>query len=90
MARRIEERLSETNDFADNKRIWLVSELRERHYGTERMTVALMGLLVLLLLFVASLGISGLTSFSVTTRTRQIGIRRFGVDPEAQTVSKTA
>jgi putative ABC transport system permease protein len=75
VARNIEKRLSETYDFAQGK-VRLVSELRDVHYGPQRMMVALMGLLVFLLLLVASLGIAGLTSFSVAERTRQIGTRR--------------
>lgn len=75
VARRIEERLSETFDLA-GKSVWLLSEVKDRYHGAQRMTAALMGLLILLLLVVASLGIAGLTSFSVTERTRQIGTRR--------------
>lgn len=53
-----------------------MSELRELYFGPQRMIVALMGLLVILLVVVASLSISGITSFSIAQRTRQIGIRR--------------
>jgi putative ABC transport system permease protein len=53
-----------------------VPEMRDRHFGPQRMTAALMGLLVILLLFVTSVGVAGLTSFSVMERTRQIGTRR--------------
>jgi putative ABC transport system permease protein len=73
----IEERLADTGDIdATRKRVLLVSDLRNVHFGPQRMMAALMGLLVLLLLVVAILGIAGLTSFSVTERTRQIGTRR--------------
>jgi putative ABC transport system permease protein len=75
VAQRIEERLWET--YGDTtEMVRLVSEGRDIHYGPQRMTAALMGLLVILLLLVASLGVAGLTSFSVTERTRQIGTRR--------------
>jgi putative ABC transport system permease protein len=49
---------------------------RDRHHAPPRMMAALMGLLAILMLFVTSLGIAGLTSFAVTERTRQIGTRR--------------
>ena len=75
VARRIEARLSETYDLPE-KSVMLVSEQREVHHGPERMLTGLMGLLIFLLLFVASVGIAGLISFSVTARTRQIGTRR--------------
>lgn len=45
-------------------------------WGPQRMLIGLMGLLVVLLLFVASLCVAGLMSFSITERTRQIGVRR--------------
>lgn len=72
----IEERLAYTGETDWSARAWLVSDQRNKHFGPQRMTAALMGLLIFLLLFVASLGIAGLTSFSVTARTRQIGVRR--------------
>ncbi|MCC6554050.1 MAG: FtsX-like permease family protein [Polyangiaceae bacterium] len=75
VARRIEQKLSETFDLAYNS-VWLMSAAKDITLGPQQMTEALMGLLVILLLFVASLGIAGLTSFSVTERTRQIGTRR--------------
>lgn len=75
VARRIEEKLSEAYDLPE-RAVWLVSELRDIYDGRQRMTAALMFFLVFLLLVVASIGIAGLTSFSITARTRQIGIRR--------------
>jgi putative ABC transport system permease protein len=57
-------------------KIFRISEAKNIVHTQERMTAALMGVLILLLLFVASLGIAGITSFSVTERTRQIGVRR--------------
>ena len=53
-----------------------ITTVREAYFGPQRMIFALMGLLVILLLFVASASIAGLSSFSVTERTRQIGVRR--------------
>ena len=57
-------------------KIFRISEARDLYHTQERMTVSLMGALIVLLLFVAALGIAGLASYSVTQRTRQIGIRR--------------
>jgi putative ABC transport system permease protein len=77
LAARIEEMLASTEDMTRQfRRVVRTSEIKDIHYGPQRMTVVLMGLLVALLLFVASLGVAGLTSFSVTDRTRQIGVRR--------------
>lgn len=54
----------------------LISDMRQRYFGPQQVSVALMGLLIFLLLLVASVSTAGLTSFSVTERTRQIGVRR--------------
>lgn len=75
VAPRIQEMLSKKFILADTP-VHLVSEAREQNYAPQQMTVGLMGILIVLLLFVASLSIAGLTSFSVTARTRQIGTRR--------------
>lgn len=77
VASMIEERLVSVGDIsAQFKRAFPVSWERAQFYKTERMTVALVALLVSLLLLVAALAVAGLTSFSVTERTRQIGVRR--------------
>lgn len=57
-------------------RVATFSELQRRHFAPERLMVSIMGVLAFVLLFIASLGIAGHTSFSVTERTRQIGVRR--------------
>jgi len=75
MARSVDERLSTLYGDAAGSAM-LVSQQRDIHFGPQRMIAALMGLLIVLLLFVANLAIAGLTSFSVTERTRQIGVRR--------------
>jgi putative ABC transport system permease protein len=73
--RRIEEWHDQSSTYTDRP-AWLVSEIDGVVLAPQRMTATLMGLLVVLLLFVASLGVAGLTSFSVAERTRQIGTRR--------------
>jgi putative ABC transport system permease protein len=54
----------------------LLSEVRSKYFGPQRFVAWLMAMVALLLVLVTSLGIAGLTSFSVTERTRQIGTRR--------------
>lgn len=75
MARRINDHLQSRYELSFTP-AYPVAAVREAYFGPQRQLFALMGLLVFLLLFVASVGIAGLTSFSVTARTRQIGVRR--------------
>lgn len=51
-------------------------EMHDLYFGPQRMLAGLMTFLVFLLLFITSLGIAGITSFSITERARHIGIRR--------------
>jgi putative ABC transport system permease protein len=64
------------SDGERNVQIRLLSEIRSQYFGPQRFVAWLMALVALLLVLVTSLGIAGLTSFSVTERTRQIGTRR--------------
>jgi len=48
----------------------------ERHYGDSLVLIKLLTAVIVLLILVTSFGIVGLTAFSVTQRTRQIGTRR--------------
>ena len=57
-------------------RIRSIEETKNLFFGGQRITMTLMGTVIVLLVLVTSLGIVGLTSFSVTERTRQIGTRR--------------
>ena len=57
-------------------RLRTIDEIKAQFFGAQRITVTLMTGTVVLLVLVTSLGIVGLTSFSVTERTRQIGTRR--------------
>lgn len=53
-----------------------VAELRERYFQSDRAMAGLLIGVVVAMLLVTALGIVGLTSFWVTQRRRQIGIRR--------------
>lgn len=59
-----------------NLRVRTLGEIKEQYFGPQTIVVTLMGAVIVLLVLVTSLGIVGLTSFSVTERTRQIGTRR--------------
>ena len=59
-----------------NVRVRTLDEIKANYFGAQRIVVTLMAGIVVLLVLVTSLGIVGLTSFSVTERTRQIGTRR--------------
>jgi putative ABC transport system permease protein len=53
-----------------------VSEVKDRFFQTGRLTIVAMSAVIVILVFVTALGIVGMTSLSVTERTRQIGTRR--------------
>jgi|CXWL01.1.fsa_nt_gi putative ABC transport system permease protein len=53
-----------------------LTEIKSRALALNRFVIQVLSVLVALLLFVTTLGIFGMTSFSVTQRTRQIGTRR--------------
>jgi putative ABC transport system permease protein len=59
-----------------NVRVRTVDEEKSQYLGVQIITVALMSVLIGLLLLVTALGIAGVTSFSVSERTKQIGTRR--------------
>jgi putative ABC transport system permease protein len=75
VARAIEERLRRPGEVREI-RVRLVTDERDKFFGPQRLVSTLMGAVVALLVLVTSLGVGGLTSFSVTERTRQIGTRR--------------
>ena len=75
VARLLEDRLIAVNG-GRNLRVRTLEEVKGQYFGGQRITVTLMSGIVVLLVLVTSLGIVGLTSFSVTERTRQIGTRR--------------
>jgi putative ABC transport system permease protein len=75
LARDLEARLLEVNN-GRNLRVQTMREIKAQYFGPQRLVSTLMSWVTVLLVFVTSLGIVGLTSFSVTERTRQIGTRR--------------
>lgn len=75
VAGQIEAALLKVND-GRNLRVRTIPEQRARYHDQDRMLVASLDGVMILLVFVTVLGIVGLTSFSVTERRRQIGTRR--------------
>jgi putative ABC transport system permease protein len=75
VAKVLEDRLVASNN-GRNVTVRTLSEVKQQYFGPQRMLSTTMSVVVLLLVLVTSLGIVGLTSFSVTERTRQIGTRR--------------
>jgi putative ABC transport system permease protein len=59
-----------------NVRVRTLLEIKEGFQATQKLVLGVLTGVIVLLLFVTSLGIIGLTSFSVAERTRQIGTRR--------------
>jgi putative ABC transport system permease protein len=53
-----------------------MAEVRERSYTGDAAMIKMLSFIVVLLTAITGLGIVGLASFSVTRRTRQIGVRR--------------
>ena len=53
-----------------------LTEIKDDTYQGSLALVKILGAVIILLVLVTSLGIVGLTAFSVTERTRQIGVRR--------------
>ena len=51
-------------------------EIKDDNYQGSLALVKILGVVIILLVLVTSIGIVGLTAFSVTERTRQIGVRR--------------
>lgn len=57
-------------------RLRTIAEVKAIYQGPQTLLVRLLSLVIVALVFITSLGIVGLTSFSVAERTRQIGTRR--------------
>ena len=75
LAKALEDRLLKSNN-GRNVTVRTMVEIKQQYFGPQRMLSTTMTVVVVLLVLVTSLGIVGLTSFSVTERTRQIGTRR--------------
>lgn len=71
----VEKALLEANG-GRNVRVRTLLEVKEGFQAGQRLLLNVLTGVIVLLLFVTSLGIIGLTSFSVAERTRQIGTRR--------------
>lgn len=56
--------------------VFTMTEIREQAYMGDAAMIKLLSFIVILLTAITGLGIVGLASFSVTRRTRQIGVRR--------------
>ncbi|HZI67812.1 MAG TPA: FtsX-like permease family protein [Thermoanaerobaculia bacterium] len=75
VAAAIEKKLLASNN-GRNVRTQSVADIKKGFQGQSTLLVGVLSILIILLVFVTSLGIVGLTVFSVTERTRQIGTRR--------------
>ena len=75
VAKSIEAEMLKLNN-GRNVIIQILEELKTRTYRADINISRMLGAVMVLLLFVTVLGIVGMTSFSVTERTRQIGTRR--------------
>jgi putative ABC transport system permease protein len=63
-------------DGGRNVQVMPLSDIKERFQSRSALLVRILSLVIVFLLFITSLGIVGLTVFSVAERTRQIGTRR--------------
>ncbi len=75
VAKSIESEMLKLNN-GRNVIIQTLEELKTRTYRADINISRMLGAVIVLLLFVTVLGMVGMTSFSVTERTRQIGTRR--------------
>jgi putative ABC transport system permease protein len=71
----IEEKLAE-NKYRIIEQVQTMNEVRHRSYLGDAAMIKMLSFIVVLLTAITGLGIVGLASFSVSRRTRQIGVRR--------------
>jgi putative ABC transport system permease protein len=71
----VEKRLIATND-GRNVELRPIPAVKDRYFTQGRIVIWAMSMVIVLIVVVTGLGIAGVTSFSVTERTRQIGTRR--------------
>lgn len=72
----VEQDLIKLNDGRVILAVQTMLDLRERNYRNDQAIISMLILVVLLLVVVTALGISGLVSFTVASRRKQIGTRR--------------
>lgn len=72
----IEAMLAESNKDRIIRDVTTMVDVRELAYLGDAALIKMLGFIVIMLTIITSLGIVGLTSFNVSRRTRQIGIRR--------------
>ena len=72
----VEQKLIERDDQRVIRKVQPMSEVAARSYEDDRAMAVVLASVVGLLIMITSLGIIGLASFSVKTRTKQIGTRR--------------
>jgi putative ABC transport system permease protein len=65
-----------TADNGRNVKVQTLTDIKRQYFAAQQVVVTMMTGVIVLLVLVTSLGIVGLTSFSVSERTRQIGTRR--------------
>jgi len=71
----VEKRLLATND-GRNIEMRPIPEVKNQYFTQGRIVIGAMAMVIVLIIIVTGLGIVGVTSFTVTERTRQIGTRR--------------
>ncbi len=76
LMREAEDRLSANDNGRVIVRVRSLETIAARTLADDRAMAAYLGVLIVLLLAIAALGVFGLASFNVGTRTRQIGTRR--------------
>jgi len=72
----VEQKLIERDDHRVIRKVQPMSEVAARSYEDDRAMAVVLASVVGLLIMITALGIIGLASFSVKTRTKQIGTRR--------------
>ena len=72
----VEQKLIERDDHRVIRKVQPMSEVAARSYEDDRAMAVVLSSVVGLLIMITALGIIGLASFSVKTRTKQIGTRR--------------
>jgi len=72
----IEELLAQSNENRIIEEMRTMNEVRHRSYLGDAAMIKMLTFIIVLLTAITGLGIVGMASFSVTRRTRQIGVRR--------------